>query len=52
MIVARCALIMTPTSGNADTVMERGFLLPCNHGMGDADVAFVLDQLEGFLATR
>ena len=37
---------------NADAVMERAFLLPCNHGMGDADVAFVVDQLEGFLKTR
>lgn len=34
---------------NADAVMERGFLLPCNHGMGDDDVSFVLEQLEGFL---
>jgi CDP-6-deoxy-D-xylo-4-hexulose-3-dehydrase len=34
---------------NADAVMERGFLLPCNHGMGDQDVSFVLDQLEAFL---
>jgi CDP-6-deoxy-D-xylo-4-hexulose-3-dehydrase len=37
---------------NADEVMERGFLLPCNHGMEDADVAFVLDQVEGFLKDR
>lgn len=37
---------------NADAVMERAFLLPCNHGMGDSDVAFVTDQLEGFLSAR
>jgi len=40
-----------PESGlpNADAVMERAFLLPCNHGMEDSDVSYVLDQLEGFL---
>jgi hypothetical protein len=32
--------------------MERAFLLPCNHGMGDEDVEYVLDQLDGFLKTR
>jgi hypothetical protein len=32
--------------------MERGFLLPCNHGMGHADVEYVLDQLTGFLKAR
>jgi CDP-6-deoxy-D-xylo-4-hexulose-3-dehydrase len=37
---------------NADAIMERAFLLPCNHGMEDADVAFVIDQLEGFLKTH
>ena len=37
---------------NADVIMERAFLLPCNHGMGDEDVAYVLDQLDGFLKTR
>jgi CDP-6-deoxy-D-xylo-4-hexulose-3-dehydrase len=37
---------------NADAIMERGFLLPCNHGMGDADVEYVLDQLTGFLKAR
>lgn len=44
----------TPAGGlpNADAVMARGFLLPCNHGMGDDDVAFVLEQLEGFLAKQ
>jgi CDP-6-deoxy-D-xylo-4-hexulose-3-dehydrase len=37
---------------NADIIMERAFLLPCNHGMGDEDVQYVLDQLDGFLKTR
>jgi CDP-6-deoxy-D-xylo-4-hexulose-3-dehydrase len=41
----------TPPDGlpNADAVMERGFLLPCNHGMEDDAVRFVLEQIEGFL---
>lgn len=37
---------------NADVIMERAFLLPCNHGMGDEDVEYVLAQLDGFLKTR
>jgi CDP-6-deoxy-D-xylo-4-hexulose-3-dehydrase len=37
---------------SADVIMERAFLLPCNHGMGDEDVEYVLDQLDGFLKTR
>jgi CDP-6-deoxy-D-xylo-4-hexulose-3-dehydrase len=41
-----------PAAGlpNCDAVMERAFLLPCNHGMDDDAVGYVLDQLEGFLA--
>ena len=35
---------------NADAVMERGFLLPCNHGMGDDDVDHVLTVLDDLLA--
>ena len=47
----RGATFRVPGSGlpNADTIMERAFLLPCNHGMGDSDVAYVVEQLEGFL---
>jgi CDP-6-deoxy-D-xylo-4-hexulose-3-dehydrase len=47
----RGATFRIPESGlaNADSIMERAFLLPCNHGMGDSDVAYVVDQLEGFL---
>jgi CDP-6-deoxy-D-xylo-4-hexulose-3-dehydrase len=37
---------------NADAIMERAFLLPCNHGMDDADVEYVLGQLDGFLQAR
>jgi CDP-4-dehydro-6-deoxyglucose reductase, E1 len=37
---------------HSDAVMERAFLLPCNHGMDDDSVGFVMDQLEAFLATR
>lgn len=37
---------------NTDAIMERAFLLPCNHGMADPDVYFVLDQLEGFIKNR
>jgi CDP-6-deoxy-D-xylo-4-hexulose-3-dehydrase len=35
---------------NCDAVMERAFLLPCNHGMDDDAVGYVLEQLEGFVA--
>jgi hypothetical protein len=30
--------------------MGRAFLLPCNHGMDDDAVGYVLEQLEGFVA--
>jgi dTDP-4-amino-4,6-dideoxygalactose transaminase len=48
------ATFKTPAGGlpNADAIMERAFLLPCNHGMQDGDVGFVIDQLEGFLKAR
>jgi CDP-6-deoxy-D-xylo-4-hexulose-3-dehydrase len=41
----------TPADGlpTCDNVMERGFLLPCNHGMVDDDVAYVINQLDVFL---
>jgi CDP-4-dehydro-6-deoxyglucose reductase, E1 len=47
----RGATFRLPESGlpNADRIMERAFLLPCNHGMGDSDVTYVVEQLEGFL---
>ncbi|HET6810422.1 MAG TPA: DegT/DnrJ/EryC1/StrS family aminotransferase [Acidimicrobiales bacterium] len=49
----RGAALRLPEDGlpNADAIMEWAFLLPCNHGMADSDVAFVLEQLEGFLKT-
>lgn len=46
--------VRVPDDGlpHSDAIMERAFLLPCNHGMEDADVGFVIQQLEGFLKTR
>ena len=35
---------------NADRVMEHALLLPCNHGMSDADVTFVCDAVTDSLA--
>jgi CDP-6-deoxy-D-xylo-4-hexulose-3-dehydrase len=37
---------------NADRVMETGLILPCNHGMDDADVDYVCETLDAFLAQR
>jgi CDP-4-dehydro-6-deoxyglucose reductase, E1 len=37
---------------NADLVMETGLVLPCNHAMDDADVDYVCETLDGFLARR
>lgn len=37
---------------NADRVMEQALLLPCNHGMSDADVTFVCDAVTDSLAGR
>jgi CDP-4-dehydro-6-deoxyglucose reductase, E1 len=47
----RGATFRLPESGlpSADSIMERAFLLPCNHGMGDSDVTYVVEQLEGLL---
>jgi CDP-4-dehydro-6-deoxyglucose reductase, E1 len=41
----------TPADGlpGCDEVMERGFLLPCNHGMDDRDVGYVTARLDAFL---
>jgi hypothetical protein len=30
--------------------MEQGLVLPCHHGMGDADVDWIGDCLDAFLA--
>jgi CDP-6-deoxy-D-xylo-4-hexulose-3-dehydrase len=42
-----------PTAGlpNADAIMERGVVLPMSHALGDADIQFVLDQVEAFLSS-
>jgi CDP-6-deoxy-D-xylo-4-hexulose-3-dehydrase len=33
----------------SDRIMEAGVVLPCNHGMGDTHINFVIDQLKAFL---
>jgi dTDP-4-amino-4,6-dideoxygalactose transaminase len=33
-------------------VMETGLILPCNHGMGDADVDHVCATIDAFLERR
>ncbi len=42
----------TPADGlpNADAIMERGFVLPMSHALGDDDVGYVIDTLASFLA--
>jgi CDP-6-deoxy-D-xylo-4-hexulose-3-dehydrase len=35
---------------NADRVMQTGLVLPCHHGMSDADVDHVRETLDAFLA--
>ncbi len=37
---------------NSDRVMEQGLVLPCHHGMDDADVAWIGDSVDAFLASR
>jgi dTDP-4-amino-4,6-dideoxygalactose transaminase len=37
---------------NTDRVMETGLILPCNHGMTDADVDYLCETLDAFLAGR
>jgi CDP-6-deoxy-D-xylo-4-hexulose-3-dehydrase len=43
--------VKIPEAGlpNADRIMEAGFVLPCNHGMDDAAIAFVTDALAELL---
>ena len=36
---------------NADAVMERGMLVPMNHGLDDDDLEYVCDAIEAFVAT-
>jgi len=42
----------TPADGlpNADRVMESGFILPCNHAIGDDEIAYVLATVAEFVA--
>jgi dTDP-4-amino-4,6-dideoxygalactose transaminase len=37
---------------NADRVMETGLILPCNHGMDDADVDYVCETIDAFVRER
>ena len=48
----RGVTVRTPRDGLpvADQIMEFGFVLPCNHGMADDDVAFVTDRVADFLS--
>ena len=44
----------TPAEGlpNADAIMERGFILPLNHALGDEHIQYVIDTVDRFVATR
>lgn len=35
---------------NADRIMRSGFVLPCNHGMEDSHMSYVIDCFDEFLA--
>jgi dTDP-4-amino-4,6-dideoxygalactose transaminase len=45
--------VRLPADGlpNADEVMARGILLPLSHAIDDETLAFVLSQLDEFLAS-
>jgi len=34
---------------NADAVMARGLVLPCNHGLDDEDMSYVCETIDGFV---
>jgi CDP-6-deoxy-D-xylo-4-hexulose-3-dehydrase len=34
---------------NADAVMARGLVLPCNHGLEDEDMAYICETLDQFV---
>ena len=36
------------TLENADIVMQSGLILPCNHGIDDAGVAYMAEVIEDF----
>ena len=46
--------IVQPDDGlpNSDLVTETGLVLPCNHGIGDDDIAYLCETVEAFLAQR
>ncbi|HEX6311808.1 MAG TPA: DegT/DnrJ/EryC1/StrS family aminotransferase [Acidimicrobiia bacterium] len=37
---------------NADRVMEQGLVLSCNHGLDDADIDYVCETVDAFLAAE
>lgn len=43
---------LVPEGGlpHADEIMRAGFVLPCNHGMGDEHMGYVIDCLDEFLS--
>ena len=47
----RKVTIRVPDEGlpNADEIMRSGFVLPCNHGMDDGHIRYVIDCLDEFL---
>jgi CDP-4-dehydro-6-deoxyglucose reductase, E1 len=47
----RQVAIRVPDGGmpNADEIMRSGFVLPCNHGMDDGHIRYVIDCLDEFL---
>jgi CDP-6-deoxy-D-xylo-4-hexulose-3-dehydrase len=36
---------------NADQVMRQGMILPCSHGLSDAELAYITDLIDEFVAT-
>jgi CDP-6-deoxy-D-xylo-4-hexulose-3-dehydrase len=42
-----------PSGGlpNTDSVMARGLILPCNHGLDDEDMAYICQTIDAFVAT-
>ncbi|MCE2390396.1 MAG: aminotransferase class I/II-fold pyridoxal phosphate-dependent enzyme [Proteobacteria bacterium] len=40
----------SPDLSNADLVMRTGLVLPCNHGMGDADIDWICETTDAFFS--
>jgi CDP-6-deoxy-D-xylo-4-hexulose-3-dehydrase len=43
-----------PASGlpNADRVMQKGLILPCNHGLTEDDMGYICETVDAFLSSR